>query len=119
MPEAEVSMEVRRTADGIGVIDVRGELTAFAEDALMDAYSRASAGATRAVVLNFEGLEYMNSRGIGLLVTLLIRANREKKRLVTYGLSEHYRGIFQITRLDDAIATYDSEDEAVRQTRMP
>ena len=68
----------------------------------------------RAIVLNFESLEYMNSSGIGLLVTLLIRVNREKQRLLTYGLTEHYRNIFQITRLDDAISIFDSEDEAVR-----
>jgi anti-sigma B factor antagonist len=40
--------------------------------------------------------------------------NREKQRLLTYGLSEHYQNIFQITRLDDAIGIYDSEEEAVR-----
>jgi hypothetical protein len=33
---------------------------------------------------------------------------------MTYGLSDHYRSIFQITRLDDAIAIHDSEEEAVR-----
>ena len=56
----------------------------------------------------------MNSSGIGLLVTLLIRVNREKQRLLTYGLTEHYRNIFQITRLDDAIGIYDSEEQAVQ-----
>jgi anti-sigma B factor antagonist len=55
----------------------------------------------------------MNRSGIGLLVTLLIRVNREKQRLLTYGLSEHYRSIFQITRLDDAIGIHDSEEEAI------
>jgi anti-anti-sigma regulatory factor len=40
----------------------------------MDAFSQATDRDTRAVVLNFSGLEYMNS-GIGLLVTLLVRAN--------------------------------------------
>ena len=80
----------------------------------MDAYDQASDGGVRAIVLNFEGLEYMNSSGIGLLVTLLIRVNREKQRLLTYGLSEHYQSIFQITRLDDAIGIYGSEEEAVK-----
>jgi anti-sigma B factor antagonist len=114
MPEAQVKMSVRRTGEKAGIIDVEGELTAFAEGVLMDAYNQASDGGARAIVLNFEGLEYMNSSGIGLLVTLLIRINREKQRLLTYGLSEHYRNIFQITRLDDAISIYDSEEEAVR-----
>jgi anti-sigma B factor antagonist len=114
MPEAQVKMHVRRAGDYASIIDVEGELTAFAEAVLMDAYNQASDGQARAIILNFEDLEYMNSSGIGLLVTLLIRINREKQRLLTYGLSEHYRSIFQITRLDDAIAIHDSEQEAVR-----
>jgi len=113
MPEAQVKMNVREAGDRASIIDVQGELTAFAEAVLMDAYSQASDGQVRAIILNFENLEYMNSSGIGLLVTLLIRINREKQRLLTYGLSEHYRSIFQITRLDDAIAIHDSEEEAV------
>ncbi len=114
MPQAQVMMDVRKVNDKVSVIDVKGEVTAFAEGVLMQAYNQASDGRVRAIVLNFEGLEYMNSSGIGLLVTLLIRIKREKQRLLTYGLSEHYRNIFQITRLDDVISIYDSEEEAVR-----
>jgi anti-sigma B factor antagonist len=114
MPQAQVTMDVRKVSDKVSVIDVKGELTAFAEGVLMQAYNQASDGRVRAIVLNFEGLEYMNSSGIGLLVTLLIRVNREKQRLLTYGLTDHYRNIFQITRLDDAIGIYESEEEAVR-----
>jgi anti-sigma B factor antagonist len=114
MPEAQVSMEVREAGEKASIIDVHGELTAFAEGVLMDAYNQASDGQARAIILNFEDLEYMNSSGIGLLVTLLIRINREKQQLLTYGLSDHYKSIFQITRLDDAIAIHDSEEEAVK-----
>jgi anti-sigma B factor antagonist len=114
MPQAQVTMDVRKVNDKVSVIDVKGELTAFAEGVLMQAYNQASDGRVRAIVLNFEGLEYMNSSGIGLLVTLLIRVNREKQRLLTYGLTDHYQNIFQITRLDDAISIFDSEEEAVR-----
>ena len=114
MPEAQVKMNVREAGEKASIIDVEGDLTAFAEAVLMDAYNQASDGRARAIILNFEDLEYMNSSGIGLLVTLLIRINREKQQLLTYGLSDHYRSIFQITRLDDAIAIHDSEEEAVR-----
>jgi len=114
MPQAQVKMNVRKVSEKVSIIDVEGEFNAFAEAVLMEAYNQASDGQARAIILNFEELEYMNSSGIGLLVTLLIRINREKQRLLTYGLSEHYRSIFQITRLDDAIAIHDSEEEAVR-----
>ena len=113
MPQAQVKMNVRKAAENAAVIDIEGELTGFAEGVLMDAYEQASDGGVRGIVLNFEGLEYMNSSGIGLLVTLLIRVNREKQKLLTYGLSEHYRSIFEITRLDDAIEIHDTEEGAL------
>ena len=45
----------------------------------------------------------MNSSGIGLLVTLLICAQRQGLRLVAFGLTDHYREIFEFTRLNEAI----------------
>jgi anti-sigma B factor antagonist len=113
MAQALVTTEVRQARDAIFVVDICGEINGFAEAALMDAYGRATAAGARAIVLNFAGLEYMNSGGIGLLVTLLIRANRAGQRFLSCGLSEHYRHIFELTRLTDAIAVYDTEAEAV------
>ena len=113
MAKANVTVTVRKAGDSVSILDIKGEVTAFAENALMDAYTEATSGNARVIVLNFNGLEYMNSSGIGLLVTLLIRANRQKQRLLTYGLSEHYRNIFELTRLNEAIGIYNSEAEAL------
>ena len=52
--------------------------------------------------------------GIGLLVTLLVRANRHSQQLLAYGLSDHYRQIFELTRLDEAVGIHDSEQAALR-----
>ena len=98
------------------VIRIRGDVTAASEKPLMDAYTQAGER-TRAVVLDFTGLEYMNSGGIGMLVTLLVRANRQKQKLLATGLNEHYRQIFELTRLDEAIAIFDSEQAAVGAAR--
>jgi anti-sigma B factor antagonist len=113
MTEATVEMNVRTPVEGTSVIDVAGEVTAAREPALMDAYARASGEHTRRIILNFTGLEYMNSSGIGLLVTLLVRANRNRQRLAAYGLTEHYRQIFELTRLDEAIGIHADEPEAL------
>jgi anti-sigma B factor antagonist len=79
----------------------------------MDAYVAAVGDRTRNIVLDFRELEYLNSSGIGLIVTLLVRANRQGQRLSAYGLTEHYRHIFELTRLNDAIAIHDAEDAAL------
>ena len=47
------------------MIDITGDVTAASEDVLMDAYARASEDGVRAIVLNFGGLEYMNSAASG------------------------------------------------------
>jgi len=44
---------------------------------------------------------------------LLVRANRQRQQLAAYGLSEHYREIFELTRLDEAITLSDSEESAL------
>jgi len=82
----------------------------------MLAYEEAAAQGARRLVLNFGGLEYMNSGGIGMLVTLLIRANRQHKELAAFGLNDHYREIFELTRLDEAITIYDDEQSALNGT---
>ena len=113
MTQGTVSMNVRRVDDATSVIEIRGDVTAGSEETLMEAYTQATEGGVRAVLLDFSGLEYMNSGGIGLLVTLLVRANRMKQRLLACGLSDHYRQILELTRLDEAISIYGNEAEAL------
>jgi anti-sigma B factor antagonist len=113
MPEATAAFEVRAVADDVRVIDVTGEITAQSEDVLMDAYGRANDDGVRTVVLNFTDLDYMNSGGIGLLVTVLVRAQRQRQQVLAYGLSDHYRQIFELPRLDEAVGIHDSEQAAL------
>ena len=113
MPELSVQMDVRKVGDQTSVIDIKGDVTAASEGVLMDAYSQAGGEKTKNVLLNFSGLEYMNSGGIGMLVTLLVRANRNKQNLMAYGLNDHYRQIFELTRLDEAIGIHQSEADAL------
>lgn len=111
--QSVITTEVRRATPAASIVDIQGDITAACERELMDAYNAATEGQARAVVLNFSRLDYMNSGGIGLLVTLLVRANRQGKKLLAFGLSDHYRQIFELTRLDEAIAIFGSETDAV------
>lgn len=113
MPELSVSMTVRKADTGTSIIDIKGDLTSGCEEVLMNAYSEAAEGNARSVLLNFSGLAYMNSGGIGLLVTLLVRANRQRQQLLAFGLNDHYRQIFELTRLDEAIGIHETEQDAV------
>jgi anti-sigma B factor antagonist len=110
MTETTIRVE---TVDGVAVLRVNGDVTAASESTFGDAYTQAADAAVRTVILDFSGLEYMNSGGIGLLVTLLVRAQRGGQQLCATGLNEHYRQILSLTRLDEAIHIYDTEAAAL------
>jgi anti-sigma B factor antagonist len=113
MENSVTCAKARKADGGTSVIDITGDVTAASETALMSAYDEAAQQGAKRLVLNFTGLEYMNSGGIGMLVTLLVRANRNRQPLAAYGLSAHYREIFELTRLDEAITIYDDERSAL------
>ena len=104
---------VRKFSPRVNIIDIRGEVTGLAERLLMDAFMQASTGGVSAILINFTGVEYINSSGIGLLVIMLIRAQRQKQRLLAYGLNQHYQEIFDLTRLNEAIGIYRDEADAL------
>jgi anti-sigma B factor antagonist len=113
MTESATSFEVREAPGATSLIDITGDITSQSEDVLMDAYTRASDAGARAIVLNFSALDYMNSGGIGLLVTLLVRAQRQHQEVFAFGLSDHYRQIFELTRLDEAVSIHDTEESTL------
>jgi len=99
------------------ILRIHGEITGGSEPPIMAAY--AEAGDARSIVLDFGQLDYMNSGGIGLLVTLLVRTQRAGQKLLAVGLSEHYRQILALTRLDEAIAIHDDEPAALAAAASP
>ncbi len=98
------------------ILRIGGDVTAASDGAFSEAYATATDGGARALVLDFSGMEYMNSGGIGLLVTMLVRTQRAGQRLLAAGLSEHYCQILSLTRLDEAIAIHDTTDAALAAT---
>lgn len=114
MPQPNVTLTVEPLDARTAIIHIAGEVTGFAEAALMEAYNSATEGGASVVMLDFAPLEYMNSSGIGLLVTLLIRAQRAGHSLIAYGLNEHYQHVFELTRLNEAIQCFDTRDDALQ-----
>ena len=114
MAVRHLEVEVR-AAQGGAVLDLRGEINGFGQEALDAAYAEAEAGNPEAIILNFEEVDYINSTGIALIVGLLARARASRRRLLAYGLSDHYVEIFNITRLSDFVSVLPDEESALAE----
>ena len=110
-----------RVLPGAAVIELSGEVDGSAATVLTEAYARAVTPDSDAstVVLDFAAVDYINSTGIALIVSVLARARAERRKVVACGLSPHYREIFDITRLSDFIELFPDLDHAVSQLTGP
>ena len=117
MAVQHLEASVRREPGG-AILDLRGEINGFGQEALNAAYAEAEKGDPEAIILNFEDVDYINSTGIALIVGLLARARASKRRLLAYGLSDHYVEIFEITRLSDFVGVYPDEESALSETSV-
>jgi anti-sigma B factor antagonist len=113
MPVKKLEAHIR-DQPGVAIIDLHGEINAFGEEVLNAAYTEAeSHDESSIILLNFTGVDYINSTGIALIVSLLARARKTHRRLLACGLSEHYVEIFQITRLVDFMSVFPDESTAL------
>ena len=102
-----------RSRDDVAVIDLVGDIDSHAEESLETAWGEAMSSSPAAVTLNFHEAGYINSTGIALIVGMLAKARARGIPLSAYGLTPHYREIFEITRLADFMAIEADEDSAV------
>lgn len=110
---------VRQHQPRVAIIELHGEINAFAEETLNAAYAEAEAQGPETILLNFADVDYINSTGIALIVGLLARARKAHKRLLACGLSQHYVEIFNITRLADFMNVFPDEASALTADAAP
>jgi len=108
MAATEFAARVRHE-DGVAVLDLNGEVSAPAEQKLLEAYAQTEGEGV--VLLDFSAVDYINSTGIALIVGVLAQARTAGQEVQARGLAEHYREIFRITRLSDFMTILDDEGD--------
>ena len=104
---------VRQQQPRVAIIEMRGEIDGGAEATLNSAFAAATSHGAETILLNFAGVDYINSTGIALIVGLLGQARAARINLITCGLSDHYIEIFRITRLADFMTVFIDEAAAL------
>ena len=103
-----------RFTGGTAVVDLPPQIDSTAEHALSSAYAEAAAHDSKTVLLNFAGVEFLSSTGIALIVGILARGRKDGRAIKASGLSDHYKEIFEITRLADFRTIFADENAALK-----
>jgi anti-sigma B factor antagonist len=101
-----------RDNDGLAVMEMQGEVDGAADESLNAAYEEAIANNPSRVLLKFDDVSYINSTGIALIVGLLAEARKSGRSVIACGLTDHYKEIFEITRIADFMTIVEDESAA-------
>ena len=109
-------MEIQeRTLQDVVVLDLRGKLTIGEGDELLkERISNLIQQGHRNLLLNLEGVPYVDSAGLGEIVRTYTTVSRQGGKLKLVNLTKRITDLLAITKLLTVFETYESEDEAVQ-----
>lgn len=110
MSGEEFQALVRSTATG-SVVELSGTVNGAAKESMDRAYAEASQ-VQGELVFDFSNVDYINSTGIAVIVGVLAMARAEDRAVGAFGLTDHYREVFEITRLADFMHIYEDAPTA-------
>lgn len=102
-----------RVQDGVGIIDISGEVTSFSEQILESTYEELTGEGLKKICFNFENVTYINSAGMAVIITILTRSRKRKQSLRSWGLTEHFQKIFDMVGISKYMQHLSSEEEAL------
>ena len=100
--------------DGVTVVDVDGQLIVGNRQELKQKVLEELEGGERRFVIDFANTGYIDSSGLGVLVSLSKKIREQGGELRLSGLNEDLRTLFELTKLDTLFKITNTKDEALQ-----
>lgn len=110
----ELDVEVQCLSDDTAILSFFGDVTAFADQAIFEAYDRLTAGGISKIILNFTEHDIIGTPGMAILIDLIVKAYERKQSLFMAVPNNHFRKVFSMVGISQYAAVCSSLDEAKR-----
>lgn len=112
MSDAEVKIQVDQFK-GILIISVSGQIKGLRGREFHHAIFQEIQGQEAPIVLDLEGLTYINSMGLRSILLVAKKQQENKAKFAVCSLSKPMREVFEITCFDRVMPVLDSRSEAI------
>lgn len=103
-----------REQDGINIIKISGQVRISTQNDFKDILDKVvEKHGNQPVIINMEGVVYMNSIGIGVIIDTFKKFKVMNGRLVLCSLLPDILNLFEVTKLNSYLEIYTSESEAL------
>ena len=104
-----------RVVSGVTILDLKGKMTlGEGDEQLRDKINSLVQQGHLKIVLNLEGVPYLDSAGLGEIVRTYTTVSRQGGSLKLLNLTKRITDLLSITKLLTVFETFESENEAVR-----
>ena len=110
----QVKVEEVNSPSGLPITVLRysGDVTSASKAAMLGTFQGLPATAKR-VVLDFSGVDYLNSSGIALVIQMMIAASKNSQKIQTFGLKPHFIKVFTMVGITKYTALHPTEQAAL------
>lgn len=108
-------MEVStREAENIIILDINGEIDLYNAPTLKDIIKKNIEAQKYNIVINLEKVSYIDSSGIGALISSLSNLKKYQGGLKIINVTGSVKKVFELTKLTSFFEIYENEDEAIQ-----
>jgi anti-sigma B factor antagonist len=108
-----MALHQTKDASGVAVVQVEGQLIVGNRQELKDLVQAALDRGDRRMLIDFSRTGYIDSSGLGALVSLSKRIREAGGELRLSGLNEDLRSLFELTKLDTLFAIAETPQQAL------
>lgn len=109
--QAKVETVQSNSGAPVTVLRFTGDITSASKAAVLGTYQALPPGTTR-ILLDFSGVDYLNSSGIALVIQLMIAASKARQTVMTFGLKPHFLKVFTMVGLTKYTTLHPDEKTA-------
>ncbi|MFC1671212.1 STAS domain-containing protein [Spirochaetota bacterium] len=108
-------MEINQRQNGeVVILDISGEIDLYNAPEIKDTINKLIEQKIYNVVTNLENVSYIDSSGIGALISSLSNLKKYQGGLKIINVFASVRKVFELTKLTSFFEIFDSEDEAIK-----
>jgi anti-anti-sigma factor len=100
-----ISIETVDSPKGACVMRINGPLTL---KTLFDFQEASRKDAGKSIIVDLNGVPYMDSAGLGSVISLYASCERNNRGFAVIGVSERIRTLFEVTHVDGLLPCFDS-----------
>jgi len=111
----KVSQQQLTGASGQPITCLRftGDISSVSKDAIVGTYQALDKASHKHILLDFKGVEYLNSSGIALVIQVLMEASKSGQTIAICGLTPHFTKVFTMVGITKYATLYPDEAGAV------